>query len=94
MSNILFCKHCLKNVTFTIVVKSNQQTAWCNSCGMYIKNIPYTEPRLFVGKYKEVPISEIEDISYLVWAILNLNVSQRVKRALIERVNNLNFLAR
>lgn len=60
--------------------------AYCNQCQSYIKNIPYDKPKLYVGKYKGIPIDEIEDFRYLKWALENLKNSVSIRIALIDRI--------
>jgi uncharacterized protein (DUF3820 family) len=54
-------------------MKSNQNTAWCNGCDGFIKNIPQGKPiQLYFGKYKGRLLSTMDDeteILYLKWVI-------------------------
>lgn len=87
------CTNCGLIDDFYVIEKSNQKTAYCNGCSKYIKNIPYTEPRFFVGKYKDVPIKQINDLSYLEWAYNNMKkMSENVRSSVKDRINELKFL--
>lgn len=52
-------------------MKSNQNTAWCNNCDGFIKNISQGKPpQIFFGKYKDRFIASMtseEEITYLKW---------------------------
>lgn len=74
--------------------KANNDVAYCNGCGAYIKNIPRSEPALYIGKYKNIPIKDIEDIPYLKWAIKELKLSQHVRTAIEKRISEFENLAR
>ncbi len=54
----IICKKCGEVNNYRTELKSNNQVAYCNGCGAYIKNIPYAEPALYVGKYKGIPIKD------------------------------------
>ena len=94
METTLFCGHCNKQVGYYTELKSNQNTAWCNECNGFIKNIPYQKPALYVGKYKGKPIEEIDDLKYLQWAFREMNVNERIKTALSQRISQLEFEAK
>ena len=66
-------------------MKSGQKTATCNGCGKYIKNIPYSEPTLYFGKYAQTKISEINDLGYLEWLIKNVERLRKKERDAIEQ---------
>lgn len=68
----IICKNCGSVDDYTVRISGNQCPAYCNSCGKWIKNIPYDVPRMYVGKYKGTPIHEITDLSYLEWAVENM----------------------
>lgn len=87
----LFCGHCNKQVGYYTELKSNQNTAWCNECNGFIKNIPYEKPMLYVGKYARKPIESLEDISYLKWAEKNMKLNQRTKDAIKQRISQLEY---
>lgn len=90
----LYCGHCDKQVGYYTELKSNQNTAWCNECNGFIKNIPYSKPALYVGKYKGKPIDELEDLNYLQWAEKNMKLNARTKEAIQSRIAQLEFLAK
>jgi len=65
----VICKHCGIVDDYYIIKKSNQDTAWCNGCDRYIKNLPQgNPPELHFGKYKDKLISNMiskEETDYL-----------------------------
>jgi len=84
------CRKCGLVNDYKTEMKSGQQTAYCNGCGKYIKNIPYAEPKMYVGKYSQTKISEITDLPYLEWALEkmdSLSVSQ--DKAVEEQIKKL-----
>ena len=90
----LICKNCGPTTDYYTELKSNQNTAWCGKCNAYIKNIPYKKLALYVGKYKEVPIEEIEDIPYLKWALEKMTLKPKIKEAISQRISQFENLAR
>ena len=88
MSDIL-CQHCGSIDDYRTEMKSGQQVAYCNSCGNYIKNIPYKTPQFYVGKYEGMPISECTDISYMEWFMTINKKANRVNAAIQERIKQL-----
>lgn len=83
MKNIV-CKKCGLVNDFRTEMKSNNNTAWCNGCESFIKNIPYqSEVTIYVGKYKGKKLSEVEDFRYLEWAI----TSWKLKPDVLEKYN-------
>lgn len=91
----LFCPKCREQKGFYTELKSNQNTARCNDCDTFIKNIPYEQPKLYVGKYKGQEIGNIEDLAYLQWALNNMsNLNGRTKDAMKQRIAQLEFLAK
>lgn len=67
----VICQHCGNANDFHTIMKSNQNTAWCNGCDRFIKNIPQGNPPvLFFGKYKGRLIATLkskEEVDYLIW---------------------------
>lgn len=84
---IIVCKRCGTSDDYHIEVKSNNHCAYCNGCGMFLKNIPYTEPALYFGKYKGMKISDIHDKPYLEWLMANVQLKGHIKEAVIEQIN-------
>jgi hypothetical protein len=66
------CKNCGSVNDYTIVKKANNNCAYCNGCEKFIKNISYSVPKFYFGKYKGVAVSEVTDISYLNWFLENI----------------------
>jgi len=67
----VICQHCGNIDDYRIIRKSNQDTAWCNGCDRFIKNLPQgNPPTLHFGKYKDRLISSMvtkEEVDYLKW---------------------------
>lgn len=91
----LLCPKCRIEVEPVTELKSNQNTARCPNCDTFIKNIPYEKPKFYVGKYKDKAIEEIDDLSYLQWAVKNMSrLNTRTKDAINSRIAQLEFLAK
>lgn len=60
----------------------------------YIKALPTQEPQLYVGKYKGVPIADIEDLNYLEWAQKTLKLGASVRDAINYRIQSLQLTHR
>lgn len=89
------CKQCRTVDDYRTEVKSNNTTAYCNSCGAFIKNIPTDVPRMYIGKFKGLAITEINDLDYLIWAHDNMRaLNKRQKDAVKDRIYNLQNLLR
>ena len=83
----VICKSCGAVNDYRTEKRGNNLCAWCKSCGEFIKNIPWDEPKFWVGKYKGMKISDCTDISYLKWAAKEMNVNQRTKDTILNRIN-------
>lgn len=77
---------------FTVKINSNNHTAYCNRCGAYIKNIPHDVPKLYIGKYRGKPISEIDDLPYLEWAFKTLTLTESIRQSVADQINRLTEL--
>lgn len=89
-AKMIVCRSCGSVDDYQIIEKNGQKTAWCKSCDSWIKNIPYSEPSLWFGKYSGTPVNDIADLSYMEWLIKNDVVKPgRIRRAIIERVEEL-----
>ena len=85
----IICKNCGSVNDYEIRINLHK-TAYCCSCGKYIKHIATEPPMFYYGKYSQVPISEITDKSYLTWAISNIkNLKTKLKEAIQEQINKL-----
>lgn len=85
------CKACYSKEYIT--EKSGQHIkAVCAKCGTYIKFLPQNNPieRMPFGKFKDLPIKEIEDKKYLVWALENCRIKGSLKIAIENRIKHLN----
>jgi hypothetical protein len=67
------CQHCGNINDYRTIMKTNQNTAWCNGCDKFIKNLPQGKPpQIFFGRYKDRLISSLtskEEVQYLQWLI-------------------------
>lgn len=82
----IVCQHCGSVNDYSTTMKSNQKVANCNSCGKYIKNIPYRLPRLYFGKYKNQFVTDITDTDYLKWVLANVRLTGHLKTAIESQV--------
>lgn len=90
----LICPKCGPTTDYFTELKSNQNVARCLKCDSFIKNIPYQDPQFYVGKYKNVPITKIEDIGYLKWALKEMRLSASMRKAVEKQISNFENLAR
>lgn len=67
----IICQHCGSINNYRTIMKSNQNTAWCNDCDGFIKNISQGKPpSLYFGKYIGREISSMiteDEVKYLQW---------------------------
>ena len=90
---ILKCPHCNTVGDVATIMKSNQLTAWCRECGCFIKNIPYKntdEIKFYFGKYKGELINKCTDLEYLRWFSTLDKHSEKIKKALSDRIKEIN----
>lgn len=86
----VICKQCGSVDDFRTEQKANNNCAFCNTCGTFIKNIPTDVPRMYVGKFKGKAIQDIDDLQYLKWAYDNMTaLNARQKDAVKDRVYSL-----
>ena len=88
----IICVKCGVINDYKTIIKSNQKTAWCNSCGSYIKNIPHNSTiKLYFGKYKNREIRQMtseEEVNYLNWLLQStVNISARLKNEIKDHLN-------
>ena len=88
------CLKCGAENKYHVIEKANNKVAYCDNCDSYIKNIPHDVPKLYVGKYKGIPIDEIEDLNYLSWALETLRLTSTVKMAVMSRISHLEYLSK
>lgn len=78
---------------FRTVMKSNQNTAWCNGCDKFIKNMPQGKPPvLHFGKYKDRLISTMlnkEEVEYLTWLSQQSFCKNNLKTNIENHIKNL-----
>jgi hypothetical protein len=67
----IICQHCGSINDYRTIMKSNQDTAWCNGCDKFIKNISQGKPpTIYFGKYNGREISSMvttDEVNYLRW---------------------------
>jgi hypothetical protein len=90
----LFCPNCKIEEEYYTELKSNQNTARCMTCNTFIKNIPYEDPKFYVGKYKGQKVADIEDMGYLKWALKEMRLSASTRKAIEARIAQFEHLAR
>jgi hypothetical protein len=88
----IVCKNCGLINDYRVERKANNDVATCNGCGKFIKNIPYSKPALFFGKYAGKPIENYEngEVSYLKWVRNTPGIwdkqAERIKDAILKRI--------
>ena len=88
----IFCRNCGLVGDYHTVMKSGQNTAWCNGCSRFIKNISQGKPpTIFFGKYKGTLVSEMQDVSYLEWLIKANVASPKLIDPIKDRISELKF---
>ena len=94
MENVI-CNKCGLINDYRIEIKANNHTAWCNGCGSYIKNIGYSKPALFFGKYAGREIESMttkDELQYLQWLIRNAkNLSEKIRIAITSHLMRYNY---
>ena len=94
MENVT-CLRCNTTNEFYVVESGPHLKAMCNNCNQYIKFVSQEKPPcLYIGKYKDKPISTIEDIPYLKWALGTLTLKDTVKKAIQDRITSFEHLAK
>ena len=85
------CNKCGLINDYKTQLKNNQNTAWCNGCGSFIKNIPYSEPALYFGKFKGRKIKSLttpEETQYLHWLLnSDFKLNKRLEVVIKEHLN-------
>jgi hypothetical protein len=89
MAKDIVCNSCGLVNDYSVKPKSNQRCAYCNGCGRFIQNVPYTTPKFYIGKYKGKEVSEVGDLSYLTWYLENVRTTPAIKQAIINRKNEI-----
>lgn len=94
-SKEIVCTNCGLVNDYRTELKANNLTAYCNGCDRFITNIPYHPAMFYFGKYKGVPIEKIDDLSYLQWAISNIQkLSAHIRQAVEQRISSLQLTHR
>ena len=87
---MLVCKKCGTIDDFYVIEKDVHKMAYCGSCDAWIKNIAYKPQQFYVGKYKGVELSKINDLSYLKWAKEKMSaLSKPMIDAITDRIRTL-----
>lgn len=89
----VICHNCGSVNDYHVVKKSNQETAYCNSCELYIKNLPQGgEPTLYFGKYTGRTIVSMvseEELRYLNWLLTSPNTKNNLRSQIENHLNTL-----
>lgn len=88
------CNKCGAVDKFYTELKANNNVARCSECDAFIKNISYQEPKFYFGKYKDKPISEIEDMGYLKWALKEIKLTASMRTAIQKQIDKFEHLAK
>lgn len=87
----IICQHCGSINDYRTIMKSNQNTAWCNGCDNFIKNIPQGKPpMLYFGKHKGRLIASMtdqEEVNYLKWVLDQSWCSNLYRKQISEHLN-------
>jgi hypothetical protein len=89
----IICNRCGSINDYRVEERANNRMAYCNGCGMWIKNIPHSiQPaRLYFGKHKGRLISEMtsdDDLGYLRWVSENMKLPAKIREAINKQLNN------
>lgn len=88
----LTCRQCGLVNDYKIIQRGVHETAYCNGCDSYIKNLPQGKPFIFMfGKYKGTPIAEMkspEQINYLHW-ILSSDMNNTIKTKVLTHLKDI-----
>ena len=86
----IICNKCGSINDYRTIMKSGQNTAWCNGCDSYIKNIPQNKPKLYFGKYKGLFVHQMtlpEHRNYFNWLIsAGIKLDSRTKQAVLKMI--------
>jgi hypothetical protein len=93
-SRAIVCKHCGLVNDYKTRQNGKHLEAICNGCDKHIKFLPQAEPMLYIGKYKGIPIKDIEDLNYLQWVVGTLRMSESVRDAVQARIRQLSLTHR
>ena len=96
MSEII-CQRCNTANEFYVVPSGPHMKAMCNHCNIYIKFVPQQKeaPKFYFGKYVGKYVHEIEDMSYLRWALKDMkNMKQPMRDAIEKQISSFENLAR
>lgn len=85
MAQDITCNQCGSINDYRIIQKGIHQTAYCNGCDAYIKNIPQGKPFIMpFGKFKGTLLTDMtskEQVDYLDWMLrqdFNNNIKTKV----------------
>ena len=87
----LTCNKCGSH-NYNVTERGIHKTAYCDSCGSYIKNLPQGKPFIFMfGKFKGTPLLDMrskEQTDYLHW-ILASDMNNTIKTKVVEHLKTL-----
>lgn len=81
----IICNECGDVDNYRTEKKGNNLVAYCQKCGAYIKNLPYSEPALYFGMYKGTKIKDFTTpkmLNYLHWAYNNVKLTHNIRQAI------------
>lgn len=89
----IICQQCGSINDYHTIMKSNQNTAWCNGCDSFIKNLSQGKPPiLYFGKYKDRLLDSMtsqEEVNYLKWVIEQSWCKSLLKTQITSHLNSL-----
>ena len=86
----MICNRCNKDIRPVYSKSGPHIRADCPDCKKYIKFIPLKNKEDWVmpfGKYKNVKLADIDDRPYLEWLLANVEVGNRMKTLIEEKLN-------
>lgn len=93
ISTDVICQNCGSVNDYRTVMRANQNTAWCNGCDKYIKNVSQGKPpTLFFGKYKDRIIATMlhkDEVEYLRWLVAQPFCKNLLRSQITNHLNNL-----
>lgn len=92
MLPILKCSNCNHiGIDYKQQASGPHLGAYCSKCGGWIQWLPKEEPKFHFGKYTGLLISEATDLQYLKWALEKVKLSVRYRKAITDRISQLEY---
>lgn len=89
-SEDLICRNCFSVNDYVTKKNGPHVQATCRLCGTFITFLATDPPRLYFGKYKNQAIADIQNIDYLEWALINIDIRRkRIRKAIEDQVKRL-----